>query len=68
MGSKRGSAVLEAPEDDSTSEMELPDRRPARRTASRPLQDEVDDRDTYEEPAFRRQPGGFRLRMRPGLP
>jgi cell division protein FtsQ len=76
MGSKRGAGVLDAPEGESTNEVETPRRRAARlaRKASYvPQEDPVPDdyADEYEEPAFRRQggsKGGFRLRVRKGLP
>jgi len=79
MGSKRGATagagVLDAPlEDDSTYEVDTPRRRRSRKASqSVPDEEAVDDyADDYEEPAFRRQSGakggGFRLRVRKGLP
>jgi cell division protein FtsQ len=72
MGSKRGAAVLEAPEEESTYEVEGPSRGtgrgPGRRPSPRPFPEENDDADLYDEPAFRRQKGSYTLRVRPGLP
>lgn len=76
MGSKRGAGpgggVLDAPEDDSTYEVETPRRRAARvaRKASYARQEDPvpdDYADEYEEPAFKRQ-GGLKLKVRKGLP
>jgi cell division protein FtsQ len=69
IGSKRGAAagagVLEAPEDDSPYEAETR-RRPSRRSAA--AAEEDDDLERYDEPAFQRQTGAYRVRMRRGLP
>jgi cell division protein FtsQ len=70
MGSKRG-AVLEAPEDDSTYGVEAPRRRQSRsRKASYeiPEDEDPDYSDVYEEPAFKRRGGGFKLKVGKGLP
>jgi cell division protein FtsQ len=80
MGSKRGAAagagVLEALEDEFTSEAEPPrrgsGRRPMLRRASelresRESRDDSDD-DFYDQPAFQRQRGAYKLRVRRGLP
>ena len=70
MGSKRG-AVLEAPEDDSTYGVEAPRRRQSRsRKASYeiPEDEDPDYSDVYEEPAFKRRSGGFKLKVGKGLP
>ncbi|HEX3373309.1 MAG TPA: FtsQ-type POTRA domain-containing protein, partial [Edaphobacter sp.] len=72
MGSKRGAAVLEAPlEDDSPFEAGSSRRRRSRKTSysNIPEDDSPDDyADLYEEPAFRRQGGAFKLKVRKGLP
>jgi cell division protein FtsQ len=80
MGSKRGAAVLEAPEDDTPYEAEAPNRRSARGAAHERRRDErggfrdktrdedFGGEDYYDEPAFRRQQSGYRLRVRRGLP
>jgi len=74
MGSKRGAAVLEAPEDGSTYEG-VSSRRRAKSSGKAsyeiPEDEDPDYSDVYDEPAFRRQgspKGGFRLRVRKGLP
>ena len=71
MGSKRGAAVLEAPEDDSTYEGGSLRRRQSRsaRKASYevPEDEDPDYSEVYEEPAFRRQ-GGVKVKVRKGLP
>ncbi|HEY4008675.1 MAG TPA: FtsQ-type POTRA domain-containing protein [Acidobacteriaceae bacterium] len=76
MGSKRA-AVLEAPDEDSTYGVGTPRRRASRaesrtmRKASYtvPEDDAIDDyADEYEEPAFQRQRGGFKLKVRKGIP
>ena len=70
MGSKRG-AVLEAPEDDSPYEGGTSRRRASSRKASYsvPEDDDPDDyADAFEEPAFKRQRGAFRVKVRKGLP
>jgi cell division protein FtsQ len=73
MGSKRGAAtgvgVLEAPEDEFPYEVDASSRRSARRAALRRMPEQAEeDTDPYEEPAFRRQQSGYKLRMRKGLP
>jgi cell division protein FtsQ len=72
MGSKRSAAVLEAPlEDDSPYETETSRRRRSRKASySKISEDESPDdyADLYEEPAFRRQGGAFRVKVRKGLP
>jgi cell division protein FtsQ len=74
MGSKRGAAVLDAPEDEFTSEVEPPRRGPGRRASMRraselrELREEIDDSDFYDQPAFQRQRGAYKLRVRGGLP
>jgi cell division protein FtsQ len=72
MGSKRGAAVLEAPlEDDSPYEAGPSRRRRSRKASySNISEDESPDdyADLYEEPAFRRQGGAFKLKVRKGLP
>lgn len=70
MGSKRGAAVLEAPEDDSTWEAEAPRRRSSRKASgySAAEDDGPDDyADVYDEPAFKRQ-GSLKVKVRKGLP
>ena len=72
MGSKRGAGVLDAPEGESTYDVETPRRRAARvaRKASYAPQEDLapdDFADEYDEPAFKRQ-GGFKLKVRKGLP
>jgi cell division protein FtsQ len=71
MGSKRGAAVLEAPEDDSPYGAEAPRRRASRKASfsNIPEDDDPDDyADAFEEPAFRRQRGAFKVKVRKGLP
>lgn len=71
MGSKRGAAVLDGPlEDDSTYEGgSSRRRRPSRKASYEIPEDEVPDYpDVYEEPAFRRQGGAFKVKVRKGLP
>jgi cell division protein FtsQ len=71
MGSKRGAAVLEAPEDDSTYEVGTSRRRPSSRKASKSASedDDPDDyADVFDEPAFKRQQGAFKLKVGKGLP
>ena len=71
MGSKRGAAVLDAPEDEFTSEVDPPRRGSGRRPSMRrpsELRDEIDDNDFYDQPAFQRQRGAYKLRVRGGLP
>jgi cell division protein FtsQ len=78
MGSKRGAAtgagVLEAPEeDDSLYEVGSSRRRRARPTRkasySIPEEDDLDDyADAFDEPAFKRQRGAFKVKVRKGLP
>src|ERR1700761_7161798 len=72
MGSKRG-AVLETAEDDSPYGVETPRRRASgssRKASYRfPEDDDPDDyADAFEEPAFKRQRGAFRVKVRKGLP
>ncbi len=69
MGSKRG-AVLEAPEDDSPYEGGTSRRRASRKASySVPEDDDPGDyADAFEEPAFKRQRGAFRVKVRKGLP
>ncbi len=76
MGSKRGATagagVLEAPlEDDSPYEGGTSRRRRSRKASysSVPEDENPEDyADLYEEPAFRRQSGAFRVKVRKGLP
>lgn len=68
MGSKRGSAVLDAPKDESSFEMESPRRRRSSRVPSSPVPDEMVEPDVFDEPAFRRQGGAYTVRVKPGLP
>jgi cell division protein FtsQ len=71
MGSKRGAAVLDAPvEDDSPYEGGASRRRRSSRKASYeiPEDEDPDYSDVYDEPAFRRQSGAFKLKVRKGLP
>ena len=70
MGSKRG-AVLEAPEDDSPYEGGTSRRRASSRKASYSVPEDDDPgdyADAFEEPAFKRQRGAFRVKVRKGLP
>lgn len=77
MGSKRGATagagVIDAPEVDSTYEVETPRRRRASRSSRKPsyspAEEEVADgfADAYEEPAFKRQ-GSLKLKVRNGFP
>ena len=70
MGSKRGAAVLEAPEDDSTYEGGSSRRRAksSRKPSYEIPEDEDPDySDVYDEPAFKRQ-GSLKLKVRKGLP
>lgn len=75
MGSKRGAAVgagvLEAPEEESTFEVETPRRRAsraARKASTVHAEPEMDGYpDLYDEPAFKRQ-GALKLKVRKGLP
>ena len=71
MGSKRGAAVLDGPlEDDSPYGVEAPRRRASRKASyNAPEDDDPNDyADAFEEPAFRRQRGAFRVKVRKGLP
>jgi cell division protein FtsQ len=74
MGSKRGAAVAEAPleDDDSTYEGGSSRRRSSRSqrkaTYEIPEDENPDYSDVYDEPAFKRQGGGFKLKVRKGLP
>jgi cell division protein FtsQ len=71
MGSKRGAAVLDGPlEDDSPYGLEAPRRRASRKASyNAPEDDDPNDyADAFEEPAFRRQRGAFRVKVRKGLP
>ena len=74
MGSKRGAAVLEAPEDGSTYEVGTPRRRAkrsAREAASYSVPEDEDPdeySDVYDEPAFSRQRGAFKVKVGKGLP
>jgi cell division protein FtsQ len=77
MGSKRGATagagVLEAPtEDDSPYDGE-PSRRRTSRSARKPSYEVPEDEDpdysdVFDQPAFRRQGGSFKLKVRKGLP
>ncbi|HEV2579059.1 MAG TPA: FtsQ-type POTRA domain-containing protein [Acidobacteriaceae bacterium] len=72
MGSKRGAGVLDAPEEESTYEVETPRRRAARvarKSSYAPQEGPAPDdyADEYDEPAFKRQ-GGLKLKVRRGLP
>jgi cell division protein FtsQ len=70
MGSKRSAAVLEAPEDDSPYGAEASRRRASRKASyGVPEDDDPNDyADVFEEPAFRRQGGAFKVKVRKGLP
>ena len=73
MGSKRGAAVLDGTlEDDSPFEGGSSRRvsRPSRKARYAVPEDEdpEDYADAFEEPAFRRQSGALRVKVRKGLP
>ena len=72
MGSKRGAAVLDGPlEDDSTyyEGGSSRRRRPSRKASYEIPEDEDPDySDVFDEPAFKRQGGAFKLKVRKGLP
>ena len=67
MGSKRGGAVLEAPDEESPYEAEAPRRRSSRKP-SYVVPEDDDYADAFDEPAFKRQRGGLRVNVRKGLP